>query len=125
MLSLTAWQMFFGSLPLLVAALWVPSQPIQWTGYFTMGLIYSAVISQALALVLWFYILQELPAGTASLGTMATPVIGMLAASIKLGERPTILEGLGMLLILAGLGILAVQGIILYRQLKSPVRHPS
>ncbi|MCX7635135.1 MAG: DMT family transporter, partial [Syntrophales bacterium] len=74
--SLTAWQMLLGALPLALICPLIPSGGITWSPYFIVGLLYSSVISQAVALVLWFYILQELPAGTASLGTLATPVIG-------------------------------------------------
>lgn len=108
LLSLTTWQMFFGALPLLAVAFLVPARPIQWTVYFTVGTIYSSVISQAAALLLWFYILQRLPAGIASMGTLATPVIGIIAAAIELGERPTMMEAGGMTMILAGLALLSL-----------------
>lgn len=119
LISLTAWQMFLGSLPLILIARLVPGPPVQWTPYFIAGLTFSSVISQALALLLWFYLLKALPAGMASMATLATPVIGMIAAAIELGERPTPWEGMGMLLILTGLTILSLQGVLRYRELKS------
>ena len=78
---------------------------------FVGGLIYSAVICQVVATLLWFYILNKLPAGAAGMGTLATPVIGVICASVELGERPSFLEGSGMLLILAALAILSFYGI--------------
>ncbi|HPC01409.1 MAG TPA: DMT family transporter [Syntrophales bacterium] len=112
LVSLTAWQMFLGAVPLTAAALLFDSTPVNWTPYFAVALFYSAVISQAVALLLWFYILQELPAGSASLGTLATPVIGTVAGAVQLGERPTGAELAGMALIVAGLALLAYQGIL-------------
>lgn len=110
LLSLTAWQMLLGSLPLVAAALIVPERPIAWTPYFLGGLIFSSLLSQALALFLWFFILTKLPAGTASLGTLITPVFGIAAASLELGERPSLPEAAGMVLIAAGLLLLALLG---------------
>ena len=121
LISLTAWQMMLGALPLIVLAMAVPERPVQWTPYFITGLLFCSVISQGLALLLWFFILSELPAGIASMGTLATPVIGTIAASIELGERPSIPEAWGMLLILTALSILSVLGYMQQRQLRSVI----
>ncbi|MBP8979813.1 MAG: EamA family transporter [Syntrophobacterales bacterium] len=119
LISLTAWQMFFGSLPLILLAFLFPGREVQWTPYFIVGLSFSSIISQALALILWFYLLKTLTAGMASMATLATPIIGMLAAAIQLGERPSWMEGLGMILILTGLTIISLQGYVRYRQLQT------
>lgn len=110
LLSLTAWQMLIGALPLVAAALIVPERPIAWTPYFIGGLLFSSLLSQALALLLWFFILTKLPAGTASLGTLITPVFGTWAAALELGERPSPWEAAGMGLIMAALLILSLLG---------------
>ena len=121
LISLTAWQMLLGALPLVVIALIASDRPVQWTPYFTIGLLYSSVVSQGLALVLWFFILSKLPAGVASMGTLATPVIGTIAAAIELGERPSIAEAWGMLLILTALALLSLLGYIQHRRLQSVI----
>jgi drug/metabolite transporter (DMT)-like permease len=121
LISLTAWQMLLGALPLIVIALIASDRPVQWTPYFTIGLLYSSVVSQALALLLWFFILSKLPAGVASMGTLATPVIGTIAAAIELGERPSITEAWGMLLILAALTFLSLLGYIQHRRIQSVI----
>jgi drug/metabolite transporter (DMT)-like permease len=121
LISLTAWQMLFGALPLIVLAMIVPERPVQWTPYFIVGLLFCSVVSQALALLLWFFILSELPAGMASMGTLATPVIGTIAASIELGERPSVPEAWGMLLILTALSALSLLGYIQHRQIRSVI----
>lgn len=108
LLSFTAWQMLLGALPLVVIAVLVPAPPIQWNAYFIGALVYNVLPAGALAWVLWMYVLQHLPAGTASLGTLAIPVVGVLAAWWELGERPGVYEGAGMLTIGIGLGLLAI-----------------
>jgi drug/metabolite transporter (DMT)-like permease len=118
LISLTAWQMLFGCIPLIIIAIIVPAASVQWTAHFIVGLAFSSIISQALALILWFFILKNMSAGMASMGTLATPIIGMIAAAIQLGERPTLVEALGMILIIIGLTILTFQGILQYRDLR-------
>jgi drug/metabolite transporter (DMT)-like permease len=46
----------------------------------------------------------------AGLGTLATPVIGVAAAWVHFGERPSGQDAVGMLLIAMGLLLLAVPG---------------
>jgi drug/metabolite transporter (DMT)-like permease len=111
LLSVTAWQMLFGAIPLSVIAFAVPSPPIQWTPYFTAALFYNIVFTAAIAHLLWFFALRELPAGMAGMGTLATPVIGVISASIELGERPSPPEMWGIVLILSALALLACLGI--------------
>ncbi|MHB8770682.1 MAG: DMT family transporter [Syntrophales bacterium] len=108
LLSFTTWQMLFGGLPLLAAALLIPSPPIVWSGEFIAALIFSVIPGNALAWLLWSYALSRLPAGVAGLGTLGAPVIGVLAAWLQLGEEPTWSEAVGMLLIVGALVLNAV-----------------
>lgn len=110
LLSLTAWQMLFGSLPIVAVALWVPAPPIDWTPYFIGAVIFNAVFCNALALLLWLYALQRLEAGVASMVTLLAPVIGVLAAWWELNEQPSQGELWGILLILASLVIISIRG---------------
>jgi drug/metabolite transporter (DMT)-like permease len=106
LLSVTAWQMVFGVLPLVAIALLVDERPIAWSGYFIGALIYKGVGGMAIATLLWLYILQRLPATISGLNALAVPVVGVVAAWIQLGEQPSFVDGVGMLLILAGLALL-------------------
>lgn len=110
LLSLTAWQMLFGSLPIVAVALLVPAPPIEWTPYFIGAVIFNAVFCNALALLLWLYALQRLEAGVASMVTLLAPVIGVLAAWWELNEQPSHGELWGILFILASLVIISVRG---------------
>ena len=107
LLSVTAWQMVFGVVPLVIVAWLTDERPIVWSGYFVGALAYNAVGGMAIAPLLWLYILQRLPATISGLNALAVPIVGVIAAWIQLGERPSLAEGAGMLLILSGLALLS------------------
>lgn len=106
LLSVTAWQMVWGMIPLVAAALLVHERPIEWSAYFIFALIYNGIGGMAIATFLWLYILQRLPATISGLNALTVPIVGVIAAWIQLGERPTLSAGLGMAAILAGLALL-------------------
>jgi drug/metabolite transporter (DMT)-like permease len=110
-LSLTTWQMLFGSVPLVIAALLTYSGGPDWTFSFWWGLIYTVVLANAVAWFLWLYALHALPAGMAGLGTLSIPIVGVVAAWAQLGEVPTPVEGIGMALIITALAVLAAHGL--------------
>lgn len=110
LLSLTAWQMLFGSIPIVVAAFLVPAPAINWTPYFIGAVIFNAVLCNALAWLLWLYALQRLEAGVASMVTLLAPVIGVLAAWIELSEQPSHGELWGILFIIVSLVIISIRG---------------
>jgi drug/metabolite transporter (DMT)-like permease len=99
--------MLFGSIPLVVVAFLTADSGPEWTAPFVAALLYNVVLVCAVALLLWFYTLRHLPAGTAGLGRLLAPVVGVVAAWIQLGERPDRYELIGMVLILIGLASLA------------------
>jgi drug/metabolite transporter (DMT)-like permease len=103
LLSFTAWQMLFGSLPIVLFALGDLDQPIRWTPMYTVAVAYSVLLANALGWMAWLYALQRLPAGVASMNSMLIPVIAVLAAWMQLDERPSPLEMTGMLCIAAAL----------------------
>lgn len=107
LMALTAWQMLFGTIVLLVLAALFPTRPIVWTPYMMWAIFYNAVPVGAVGWLLWLYALDRLPAGTASMGILAVPVLGVIAAALELGERPAPNEAAGIVLIVLGLGLLA------------------
>jgi drug/metabolite transporter (DMT)-like permease len=62
---------------------------------------FVGVLSNGIAYGLWFAIVGQLPAVTASLGVLSVPVIGVVASMIILGEVPTIADIVGFALIFA------------------------
>lgn len=62
---------------------------------------YQAILAQAVATATWFTILERLPAGTAAIGSLLVPAIGVLGATLLLGERPTAGDLVGLAFIVA------------------------
>jgi drug/metabolite transporter (DMT)-like permease len=110
-LLFTAWQLFFGFLPLAALALLHPHEPIRWNGEFVWTLLFSAVLATAGGWWLWTYVLSRMPAGIAGLNSLGIPVVAVIASALQLGERPSALELAGMLLIGIALGLLAWLGL--------------
>jgi drug/metabolite transporter (DMT)-like permease len=108
LLRLTAWQMLFGAIPLVIVAIFVPEGAINWSSSLVAALLYNVIPGNALAWLLWLYILEKLPAGVAGMGSLIIPVVGVLSAWLQLGERPGLFEAAGMLLIGAALLILSM-----------------
>ena len=81
---------------------------------------FTVLVGNCLAWILWLYILSALPAGTAGLGMLLTPVIGIIASWIHLGESPGGVEGLGMLLIVGALLLTVAAEILRGRRRPSP-----
>ena len=117
LLSVTTWQMIYGAIPLIMLALLLPAPPIRWTGVFVAALTYNVIFTSVIAYLLWFYILERLPAGMATIGTLATPVIAVTAAAVQLGEIPTPREAAGIFLILSGIAFLSAVAIVRTRRL--------
>lgn len=108
----TTWQMLFGAVPLFIIAAVIPAPPIQWTETFVAALVYNIFLTSVLAFLLWFYVLQHLPAGVATMGMLAAPVIAVISAAAQLGEIPSVRESMGMVLILSGISLLSFLAIL-------------
>ena len=106
LISLTAWQMLFGSIPIVLLALMTHTNPIEWNGYFIGALIYNSVCGNAIAWLLWLYALRHLSAGIATMTTTICPVIAVIASSIELHETIKPFEFLGMAFI--GISLLMI-----------------
>lgn len=84
------------------------------------GLAFSGFFGSAIAFYLWFHIIRLLPATTASLGALSSPVIGLVSSIFLLGEVPTTTDVVGFALIF-GASLLAL---LQPSQVPSPVRSP-
>ncbi|WP_426425899.1 DMT family transporter [Bradyrhizobium genosp. A] len=86
-ITAAAWQIGIGCLPISITGLLIETShldkvtPIGWA-----LLVYSTVVQFCIAYVSWFAALSRLPASVAAIGTMAVPVIGVVASAIALGE---------------------------------------
>ena len=107
LLSFTTWQMLFGSIPIVLFALGDLGKPIEWNLTYIGAILFSVVLANALGWMAWLYALQRLPAGVASMTSMLIPVIAVLSAWLQLGEEPTMVEAVGMALIIGALLVLS------------------
>ncbi len=64
------------------------------------AVLYNGVIS-ALAYLLWYEVVGRLPATTASLGSLASPAVGVVTSALILSEIPTLMDVIGFGLIFA------------------------
>lgn len=108
-LNLTAWQMLFGAITLVIVALCVPQRSIDWSWGFIGGLAYSVVMASSIAWGLWLVVLQRMPTAVASLASLGVPIVSVLLAWAILHERPSAMEVLGIVFVL--LGLVAVSGL--------------
>jgi drug/metabolite transporter (DMT)-like permease len=86
-LSAAAWQIGIGCLPVSIVGLLFETSnlaALSETGWIL--LVYSTVIQFCVAYVCWFAALARLPASVAAIGTMAVPVIGVVASALALHE---------------------------------------
>lgn len=102
-LAITTWQLMFA-----VAAMAILVPIFQGSPTFepvslrpALAVIFSGVVGTGLAYVMWFRIAEHLSAATASIGTLAVPVIGVMSSALILGERPSVADWIGFALIFA------------------------
>jgi drug/metabolite transporter (DMT)-like permease len=102
-LSLAAWQIGIGCLPIAIVGLAV-EQP-QLAALSSIGwasMLYMTLIQFCLCYVCWFAALERLPAATASIGTLLVPVIGVLSAGAILHEPLGLREITALVVTLGG-----------------------
>jgi len=103
LLTMTAWQMLWGSIPLFIILFIVNSEPIMWTNYFISIVLLNIIFVNAIAYLLWFYSLKHLEASSVSMLALLTPIAGAVSAWLLLGEVPNNSEKIGYFLILLGI----------------------
>ena len=108
LLTLTAWQMVLGAVPLVVLSLFVAEPATQWTPHYVGLLGFMSVASTAMCWWLWIYILDRVPAWEASLSVLGTPVVAILSSRLTFGEEFKVTEVAGILLIGSGLVLLSL-----------------
>ncbi|KAB2531309.1 hypothetical protein AL035_21520, partial [Salipiger aestuarii] len=99
-LSFTAWQLTAGGLILLPLALIVePSLP-PLTVTNLAGLAWLGLIGAALTYAIWFRGVARLEPGAVSMLGMMSPVTAVILGWVALGQSLSLLQGLGVLIVL-------------------------
>lgn len=105
LLGLIAWQLIFGSLPLLIAGITIESnQKIYWSLEFVGLLLFLALIGTAFVTVLWYWLVQREDVGQLTMFLFLVPVFGLGLGVLFFSEPLNLLEGFGILLILGAIG---------------------
>lgn len=86
MLTVTAWQTFLGSLPLLAIGFLFETKPIDFNWNFGLWLLYIAVPGSAFAWWAWNGMVQRYSASRVSVFLFLIPVCGVLSGVLLLGE---------------------------------------
>jgi drug/metabolite transporter (DMT)-like permease len=98
-----AWQIGLGCFPVAVAGLLIETTHIEKVSQLGWWLLsYSIVIQFCIAYVCWFAALARLPASVAAIGTMAVPVIGVVASAMALHEPLGLTQIVALVFTLAG-----------------------
>ncbi|UFX48600.1 DMT family transporter [Bradyrhizobium sp. 41S5] len=82
-----AWQIGLGCVPIAIIGLMIETthlDRVTTVGWWLLA--YSTLIQFCVAYVAWFAALARLPASVAAIGTMAVPVIGVIASAVALHE---------------------------------------
>lgn len=103
LLAITAWQIALGALVFGAGLLIFQGMPVPAAVSLkaVLAVVYNGLIGTGFAYILWFAIIERLPTATASLGSLATPVVGVSSSMLMLGERPTTEDMIGFALIFA------------------------
>jgi drug/metabolite transporter (DMT)-like permease len=104
--STAAWQIGVGCLPVAIVGLLIENAHVANLSNIDWWLLaYSTVIQFCVAYVCWFAALARLPASVAAIGTMAVPVIGVVASALALHETLGIGQIAALVFTLAGVAL--------------------
>ena len=111
LVAITMWQIAVGVVVFGICFLIVRGpptfEPLQWRTWA--AVFYSGFFGTAFAYFIWYNIIGKVSTATASLGTLANPVIGVIGSVILLGERLTISDTVGFALIFAAAACVLLQ----------------
>lgn len=105
------WSSIFPIAPLMALAVWTDGADTvvqQLAGIdltAVASILYLALLATLLGYGLWTRLLQRYAAGTVAPLSLMVPVVGLVSAMLLLGERPTFMQWMGTLAVLAGMVI--------------------
>lgn len=102
--SASAYQLAGGFAALLLATLVLTPTPIPApTAPVILSVLWLGLAGTAVGYSVWFYLLGRTPAARISAYLFLVPVVALGASALLLGERLTILQGVGVVLVLAAI----------------------
>lgn len=104
-LASVAWQVGLGCLPMLAWGIVVEPPPRASSAAGWLAMAYMTVVPMGVCYLTWFAALRRLPPQTASMATLLTPVVGVLAAALTLGEPLGAVQWAALALTLGGVAL--------------------
>ena len=102
--QLLVWQALVATMVLVPIALIVEGWPESpWSPRLVLLFLYSGIVASTLAYWAMSMVNRSLPASTTALGTTATPLVGIAAAAIILGEPVDLSLAVAATLIIGGI----------------------
>ena len=102
--AFSGWQLLVGGVPVLACALLWESGSLGPVGWREVGaLLYVFFIAVMIGNYAWIKIVSLMPAGVASIGTVAIPVVGVISGALVLGEAVGWRELVALILVVASL----------------------
>jgi drug/metabolite transporter (DMT)-like permease len=110
-LANAAWQLLFGLLFITAGTFAFEGYPHLWPvrNDTILAVLFVGVFGVGLAHFLWWTIVGRLSTITASLGSLMTPVVGVSASAVLLGERLTVPDIIGFAMIFAAAACVLLQ----------------
>lgn len=106
LLVITAWQLIFGSLPLLAISVLIERDTqVIWNVQFVGLLLFLALVGTSFANAVWYWLIQRDEVGRLTMFFFLVPIFGLGIAALAFGERISPLEGVGSVLTIAGIGV--------------------
>lgn len=105
---IAAWQMIFGTAPLLLIGWTVEGNPAQfhWTAMSIFCLLYLAIVGSALTFILLYWLLPQMPATNLQTISLITPPGAIMLGWLLGGETFPLWSLLGACFVLAGVWII-------------------
>ena len=111
LVSVAAWQLIVGSLPLLAASVSLEGgAQIRWNAGFVALLLFLALVGTSFATVLWYWLLGRAEVGRLTLFLFLVPVVGLGIAVLAFGESLGLLTAMGAALTVAGIVAIVREG---------------
>jgi drug/metabolite transporter (DMT)-like permease len=105
-LAFAAWQLAIGAAPLAAVALVHESAGLgPVSDAAVAACVFNILGPVAFGYYAWVRIVSLVPAAVAAIGTLLTPVVGVIASALMLGEAFGLREAASLLLVCAGIGL--------------------
>ncbi|MDQ8020989.1 MAG: EamA family transporter [Moraxellaceae bacterium] len=108
---LTGWIMLLGGIPMTVLAYFVDGVPRSWPSFWpAFGIVYNTVVGFMYCYWAWNRLVLLVPVAVSSLSSLITPLVGVAAGVVVLGEQPGWREAVAAVLILGAIAVVNTGG---------------